>query len=453
MAKQYGENHMSKFLEKLPKLVFLACITFTIVLGAFIYGALAQSRNWPPVPQIKQVRIMLTSTTSLFDQGQGHHLQPNRGQGAGVTVNQNPADQSLVFMSGFFDGENQARLIARDGTLIHKWSLDYFSHFPDLATRPCALKGSLFVDTHGALVTPERELVFNYEYCGIVKLGYCGAPEWTIGTPGHHSLIEREDGGYLALGRDVWSVSENPDRFPPYSILNESLQEDTLLWISDTGEITREASIPQLMNDSGLEAVLTAGSNYGPELVHANKVSELTSAYAVAYPLFNAGDLAISIRNHNLVLIIDSTTLAVKWHQIGPWLKQHDTEFRSDGRLSVFNNNTYITGYKDKQTDLTTAQTTNIIAMDPTTRVTEILFGEKPGQEMLSVIRGQHELLPNDGILITEFDAGRVIEVNSDREIVWEYVNEYDEEFVGEVTNADVYPAGYFETDLPTCQS
>lgn len=450
---------MSRLLEDLPKFFFLTCLAFTILLGAVIYGAL----GLPPVPQIKQAYRLLTGETdSLLEDARFHHLQPNRGQGSGVMVNLDPSDQSLVFMAGFFDGENQARMIARDGTLVHKWSLDYFDHFPDQITRPCNVDGRLFVDTHGTLVTREGELVFNYEYCGVVKLDYCGVPKWTIGTLGHHSLIEREDGGYFGLGRDKWLASESPDRFPPFSTpgLDQKIWEDTLLWISDTGEITRKVSIPQLMKDSGLEAILTAtGDNFTKdniaryELVHSNKVAELTSVYADAYPTLDAGDLAISLRELNLILIIDPTTLTVKWYQIGPWLRQHDPEFRSDGRLSIFNNNTYLTAYSDEQTDLTVPRTTNIIAIDPVTRSTEVLFGEKPGQEMLSVIRGQHELLPNDGMLITEFDAGRVIEVNSSREIVWEYVNEYDEDFVGEIVNADVYPADYFVADLPKCPS
>ena len=151
-------------------------------------------------------------------------------------------------------------------------------------------------------------------------------------------------------------------------------------------------------------------------------------------------------------MVIDPVTKAVKWHQTGPWIRQHDPEFRTDGRISIFNNNTYRTAYSGDKVVLSSPFKTNIIAVDPLTRDTEILFGELPGQEMLSVIRGQHELLADDGMIITEFDAGRVLEVDSNGEIVWEYINRYDDDFVGELINADVYPAGYFQTGWAECE-
>jgi len=142
------------------------------------------------------------------------------------------------------------------------------------------------------------------------------------------------------------------------------------------------------------------------------------------------------MRKLNLIIVLDPITKKVKWHQTGPWLRQHDPEFRPDGRISIFNNNVYRTAYVKGKTVLSTPYTTNIIAVDPVSRETEVVFGEKPGQEMLNVSRGQHELLENDGILITEFDAGRVLEVDADGQVIWEYVNRYDDEFIGEITKA-----------------
>ena len=91
------------------------------------------------------------------------------------------------------------------------------------------------------------------------------------------------------------------------------------------------------------------------------------------------------------------------------------------------------------------------MAIDPLTRETEILYGERDGEEFLSVIRGQHTLLEQDRILITEFDAGRVFEIDANGEIVWEFVNAYDDEWVGEILNAFVLKEDYFEIEWPTC--
>jgi hypothetical protein len=73
-----------------------------------------------------------------------------------------------------------------------------------------------------------------------------------------------------------------------------------------------------------------------------------------------------------------------------------------------------------------------------------VAFGERPGQELFSVIRGKHEVTNDGGFLITEVEAGRVIETDATGKIFWEYVNRYDAENVAELTEARLYPKEYF---------
>jgi hypothetical protein len=54
--------------------------------------------------------------------------------------------------------------------------------------------------------------------------------------------------------------------------------------------------------------------------------------------------------------------------------------------------------------------------------------------------------------LITEFEGGRVFETNRHSEIIWEYVNRYDEETVAEITEARVYPESYFDVSDWSCR-
>ena len=453
----------SKFSETLARRLFQVSLAVVVLGGAFLAGVVAHWKDLAPVPQLRTAYQTLTSTedSDLLQHPRRHHLQPTRGQGSGVTVNAGPDDGALVYMAGFFDEESQIRLIRRDGTLFRSWSLNYFDHFPDPATRVCDVATPLRVDSMGNYMNPQGEIVLNYSYCGSVKIDQCGNVLWRLSEPTHHPLIPAAAGGYWLMGRDVWPASSDPDRFPPFSTpgTETAILEDTVLRVGEDGEILEEYSIPALMRENGLEAVLTAnGEEFGwdrvlrAELVHANKITELSAELADAFPLFAAGDLAISMRAHNFVMVIDPVTKEVKWSQMGPWLRQHDPEFRPDGRISIFNNNVYRTGYRASQTLLETPFATNIMAVDPVTGETEVVFGERPGQEMLSVIRGDHQLLPDDGMLITEFDAGRVLEVDAQGRIVWEYVNAYDADFVGEITNAAIIPAGFVQADWTTCE-
>lgn len=447
--------------DRIAKFVFFLSLVILLIGGGYIYGAVSYRYGLFPTLEFRALKRSISS--GEFFKGPGiFHLQPTRGQGSGVTINKLPDDGASVLMTGFFDNENQIRLINRDGTILNKWSLEYFKHFPNAASRPCNRDSNLHVDTHGVHLTPNGEVIFNYEYCGTVKLDQCGKVIWRINKPTHHSIVPAEKGGYWGLSRYEWNAKDEPDRFPPFSSSgkNTIIKEDTIIRISENGQILEEISIPVLLVKNNLEILLTSNGRsfkligvLDDEIVHSNKVTELPSNLAGSFPLFAAGDLAISLRSLNLIFVIDPVTQVVKWHQTGPWIRQHDPEFRSDGRISIFNNNVYHIAYKNNQTDLNSPFLTNIIAVDPVSRQTEVIFGEKHGQKMLSVIRGQHELLENGGMLITEFDAGRVFEINSDKNIVWEYVNQHDEKYVGEVSNAMIYPANYFQRNLIDCRN
>ena len=444
--------------DDLSKKIFVGSSVAGAILLLFLVGDRAARGDRSTFSQI----TALVGQTLFPTSPKYEHLQPTRDQGSGVTVNKRADDTSLIMMSGFFDDENQVRLVRRDGAVIRKWSLDYFAHFANRDDRVCDVDSHLGVDVHGAHLNRKGELAFNYEYCGTVKVDQCGNVMWTLSEPTHHSIVEASSDGYWILGRNYWLVNEAPDSLAPFSGLDSTatLDEDTLLRVSADGDILDEISIPIAMKESGLEAVLTANNRMfrrdrlpRREIVHANQAVELSAEIADKFPLFEAGDVAISMRGLNLVVVMDPETRQIKWHQTGPWLRQHDAEFRADGRISVFNNNTYFLGYLSKMhMDIETPRTSNIIVMDPVTRETEVVFGQRAGQEMLSVIRGQHTLLDDGGMLISEFDGGRVLEVDSGGEIVWEYVNAYDDDWVGEIANAFVFEPDYFETDWKKCE-
>jgi hypothetical protein len=71
---------------------------------------------------------------------------------------------------------------------------------------------------------------------------------------------------------------------------------------------------------------------------------------------------------------------------------------------------------------------------------------------MFTSIRGKHQILPNGNILMVEFAAGRILEVDASGELVWEYVNRYDAETVAEVSQATRYSEQLFTPENRTCQ-
>jgi hypothetical protein len=445
------------------KFLFYA-ISITGLLGlSFIFGLYSAANKtvvYEAVLALKNtveesLNLVSEEASTLTKTHPKHFLQPARYDGTGVTVNDfADSDEELIFLSGFFDETNQLRLIQRNGTVVARWPASFSEIFPDTSHLMNPPKTDWNIDIHGALALPDGSVVFNFERGGLVKLDRCGSIVWTLARESHHSVELAEGGGFWVPGKRFYSKeSESP--FPPFET---PFYEDTIMRVSEDGEVLTEISVPKLFYDNGLEALLTATGHWfrskmhwDHEILHLNKIEELTSAIANDFPMFDAGDLAISIRELNLVMVINPHTGKIKWWQIGPWLRQHDPEFIPNGKIIVFNNNIYPTSLK-KVSDGNSLLISNIVEFDFASDEHRIIYGGKKGQELLTKIRGKHELTRNGGLLVTEFGSGRVFETDATGHIIWEYINRYDSDEVAEVSEARIYPDSYFRVSDWSCK-
>ena len=388
-----------------------------------------------------------------------HFLQPSVLEGSGVTVN-GIDDGALVLLVGFFDGGNELRLVRRDGSPAARWPVRFSDHFPDPSHMSEPPETDWNIDIHGAVANPDGSVVFNWEYGGSVKLGRCGEVVWTLAHPTHHSVEPAEGGGYWIPGREYVAEADAQEYLPFAGLgTDRPYQIDLILKVGEDGRILESRSVPRILYASGLETLLTAtgfnfvvGEEWTHEIMHVNDIEELTTALAPAFPGFEAGDLLVSSRQQNLLVVIDPDTWRVKWHQIGPWRRQHDPDFTSDGAVTVFNNNVYgLAQDADERTRTDWPRVSNVLRLDPATGEAEVVVGGREGQEFLSVIRGKQDRTPDGGTIVTDFGEGRVFEVDAAGRVVWDYVNRYDETWVAEMTEARLYPAGYFAVESWDC--
>ncbi|MCA8882252.1 MAG: hypothetical protein KDA50_00630 [Rhodobacteraceae bacterium] len=443
--------------KNLDRFLFAASgslLVLGLTFGAGLYSGASRNGIYNAAAKLTDtLSLVLDERENLVPGGDPvRYLQPALRPGDGVTVNTRPDNGDLIFLSGFFDGTTELRLIRRDGTVVVKWPVHFSQDFPDTSHLVRVPQTDRNVDLHGALVNPDGSVVFNYEYAGMVKLSRCGEPVWQLPHPTHHSVEKAESGGYWVPGRQY--LAPGDDRFPPFTSRTDggTYEDDLILKVSEQGEILLGKSIPEILYENGLSTLMTAtGSNFlrdsswDRELVHANKIGELSVEIAAAFPDFEAGDLVLSLREYNLLFVVDPDDWRIKWHQTGPWARQHDPEFNADGTITVFNNNAYRLELNENgQVDPGADKDSNILRTDPRTGVTQVAYGDAPGQMMSSVIRGKHDPRPGGGFVITEFEGGRVFETDAEGEIIWEYINRYDEDRVVEITEARIYPESYF---------
>jgi hypothetical protein len=278
---------------------------------------------------------------------------------------------------------------------------------------------------------------------------------WTVARQTHHSVERAEGGGFWVPGQ---RLIEQGNPFPPFE---PPFKEDTVLRIADDGRILDEFSVPQLFYGNDLRALLTAtgelfkkGMPWDHEILHLNKVAELRQDIAAQFPMFAPGDLLLSIREMNLVMVVDPHSRAVKWWKIGPWLRQHDPGFTPRGTIVLFNNNMFLSDARwmvDEPISLLNAPAvSNIVEVDPASGRSNVLYGGA-GHELMSAIRGKVEVTARNGLLITEFEGGRVLETDAPGRTVWEYVNRYSPTELAEITQARIYPEDYFTVTNWAC--
>jgi Arylsulfotransferase (ASST) len=314
-------------------LKFLTVFVLVVSLlgGVFMAGAHAHRVEKLFTKVIREVPI-LTRTRPVW------HLQPARYEGDGVTIN-NTRDDDRVLLAGFFEQSNEIRLIRRDGSIVARWPLAFSKIFTDTRHihRPPATDWN--IDTHGALILPDGSVVFNFERAGLVKLDRCGKVLWKVAKETHHSVERAQGGGYWVPARR-YVLKETTPRFPPFKA---PYFEDTILRVSEDGQVLLETSLAELLYQNNMEALLTANTETltHQEITHLNKVAELSIEMARDFPMFAPGDLLLSMRGQNTVLVVDPASQHVKWWSVGPWIRQHDPEFKSGGTISVFNNNGY----------------------------------------------------------------------------------------------------------------
>jgi DNA-binding beta-propeller fold protein YncE len=174
------------------------------------------------------------------------------------------------------------------------------------------------------------------------------------------------------------------------------------------------------------------------DIFHPNDIDVLYSDLAPLFPDFAAGDLLISLLALNLVAVIGPTELSVRWASYGPWKNQHDPDFTRDGKISVFNNNTYL-------------NRSEIIKIDPTTmESTNDLF--RGDLRFYSYAMGKHQNLPNGNVLVVVPGEGRVVVASPSGETIMEFNNVWNNkpQYNATVLNGIWLPADYFDT-LPHC--
>lgn len=295
-----------------------------------------------------------------------------------------------------------AQLIDMRGRIVHEWQ-PRTAHSAGWNHVELAANGDLLVITQKpslARIDRESKLL------------------WERDLHVHHDLALAESGEIVALER-VPATRDTPAGRVRF--LGENL-----LRLAPDGSVIARLPLQDLLGEHLTPGRLTSAAADTPDprsayrraldlwrappadIFHANSVEILPRDVPGLGP---AGAVLVSLRNLDLVVVIDLAAPAITW-SFGPGNveRQHQASLLENDHVLIFDN-----GRERRHS--------RVVEVDPTRHAIVWEYSGTPAGSLRSRSQGGAEFLPGGNVLIVESERGRAIEVTREGEIVWEYLH------------------------------
>ena len=417
----YMSDSRSSFLDRILRLLFnVSCCALLIVIGAAgqyfnwsIYRPLQQAflggEAWyeniynarhaaPADPKHIKHEDNFEALLGVMKEGAASHWDKEKSFNGYTLV--------AIRMA------NSLYLLDMQGKVAHEWRMGFDKTWPN----PTHINKTDNTKTsiHTAHLFPNGDVIVQYDGVADTPYGYGLAKFdkdsnllWRFSDNTHHDFSVDSAGNVNAIVHHITS-----DPIKGLEQLSYPALSDYLVTLSPSGEELERISVFEALRDSPYASMFNKASMKKKEwdYTHVNSVMMLDADMAYAFPMFAAGDLLISIRNFNMVAVVDGKTHKVKWMIKEDWFRhQHDARFLYNGHILFFDN--HMPNDKSGATEV-----------DPVTGKVTWVYDGSPDNQFTSEIRGRVQRLPNDNTLVTDSRNRTAYEVTEDKAIVWQYV-------------------------------
>jgi hypothetical protein len=326
-----------------------------------------------------------------------------------VTINRSkPGDQAYNLYNSAHAA--QALLIDMEGNELHRWERSFKEAFPAVpeATEKWYDQGHWRNYWRRVHLLPNGDLLAIFEGNGLIKINRNSEVIWALNDMFHHDLEVTADGRIFVLNRRLARFDKINNEKP--------ILEDLITVLDQDGRTLETYSIVKMLVDSEFAGLKKYIPKVG-DCFHTNTLEVLDGRWAATSPVFKAGNVLLSMRMFDAIMIADLEKRKIVWAQKpGIWAKQHQPTMVDNGHMLLFNN-----VLSEKETAGYDAS--SVIEFDP---VTMKVVWEYRGTETVKFFSdhsGSNQRLLNGNTLITESAPGRAFEVTPQGEIVWEFVN------------------------------
>jgi hypothetical protein len=364
----------------------------------------ACGRGEEPPPDRSPVRFHPAPAAPAIEPGDASLLERlgyltgyRRAAGTGG-VGVHDAARALAGLNLYTSGHAPvALLVDMRGQLVHRWEIAYRDAFPEATAETLARDGTRYL--RRVHLFENGDLLAVFDYFGLVKLDRDSRLLWARAIPVHH--------GFFATGDRIYALAEQIGEIPRLWP-GRRVREDEVRILDADGRELRRVSIVRALERSRF-AQLLARVPAHDDLLHTNSIEILDAASPRLPPAFRRGNALISIRNLDLVAVLDLEREEIVWGMQGGFRLQHEPTLLPRGRLLLFDN----LGLRGRS---------RVLELDAGSG--ELLWswaGEGAG--FVSEGMGAAQRLRNGNTIVTDSFGGRVFEVDPGGAVVWRFDN------------------------------
>jgi len=303
-----------------------------------------------------------------------------------------------------------AYLMGMSGDILHTWSTKKNNEEKlPLAHIELCKNGDLIACVY-------RKFLFKLDWDSNIK--------WINEIRSHHDIAVDDNDDIYTLSHDYAVVFR--------SILPLPISNEYIVILSKEGEIKKKISLYKILKKeipddrfkkiglwliSPKEFVIRIEKLLKPpvdifgrthDIIHSNTVEIINKDIN---NIFKKGKVLFCIRHLNLIGVIDPEEEKLVWS----WGENdldwpHHPTLLDNGNILIFDNGTH-------------RQYSRVIELNPSNEKIVWQYLATPPESFFSAERGANQRLPNGNTLITESVKGRIFEITSAGEIVWEFYN------------------------------
>lgn len=421
--------------EQILKSLFFISILFLAYVGG-LFSAVYETSPYFKALEVRDYMEAVEKQKVIEAKGIHNLFFKTNHNKSGVTVNEKGSYGDYIFYSG---SDFEAYLLNKKGEEIHKWRYPFVKAYGTNPSHVSYTPKEKFIYWRTAKLQTNGDVYAIYENvvqtpygAGFIKIDKDSNLLWKYDASAHHDFDFGPDGKIYLLIHTI-------DRYDTLKGREVPFINDHLVVLSPDGKELKRISILNALKNSPFKNLINPNAKEVSDMMHNNNVDYITEEMAVNFKQGSPGQIVLSIRNMDIMAILDVNTRQITWAKRRNWRAAHDPDILANGNLLIFDN----WGHKGA------GGNSRIVEYDPNQDKYVWQYTGSKNDPFLSRSRGSQQLLPNGNILITESTAGRIFETNRQGKKFWEYYTPYRQGKNNELTGLVQWGTAYKQSELP----